>query len=426
MRLRTSARLNLKKEKAVGREAMWVAYDSAGAAHGFITKLPDTRTDTHPYKVFEYKYPWVPSTADRNPGYEMLGVVYVYGRKGLDVAFKLLNKRRRFEQYGDVTPQYGYRTAKTRSARKAVELVKIRGEMFERTPRFMIRFRGSNWGELYWNMRGYVAERGIPVPSSDGGGKAVGLSIGEKGLSAYKREISRANREWASLERNASLKTAALEVKDSKSLGSNRSTVARGLLMLARQLVGGIPNFQKFVDEYEVDDYPYGRFTTTAKWWVEGRPGRQRVVRTTVDPRTGRVSKPHKTTYGYGATIGLAGGRVYPIVGSPGQISVMKSNMKHSEGTLFADDPAYRKVADALGIRLGPKKVEVKTTSSGAFIDGLQGKETTIREILEIGGLSKEDLDDVDKVRRRDKFTESQWIVVFKSDRPDYVIVVKQ
>ena len=82
------------------------------------------------------------------------------------------------------------------AAKKAIELVKIPGSIMKTEDRYMIRFRGEEWGQLYYNMRGYVAEKGIPVPSGE---KAVGLSIGEKGLSAFKREIRDANREWAEL-----------------------------------------------------------------------------------------------------------------------------------------------------------------------------------------------------------------------------------
>lgn len=83
------------------------------------------------------------------------------------------------------------------AGRNAIEVVRIPGAIMEREPKFMIMFRGQKWGELSFNMRGYTAEHGIPVPSSDGSGKAVGLDIGEKSLGAFKSEISRANREWA-------------------------------------------------------------------------------------------------------------------------------------------------------------------------------------------------------------------------------------
>ena len=100
-------------------------------------------------------------------------------------------------------------TASERVAGKAITLAKIPGAILEREDKFMIHFRGKKWGELYYNMRGYVAERGIPVPTSGNDPEPIGLEIGEKSLAVFKREISKANREWASLGRSASSKTAS-------------------------------------------------------------------------------------------------------------------------------------------------------------------------------------------------------------------------
>jgi hypothetical protein len=85
------------------------------------------------------------------------------------------------------------------AAMKAIELVQIPGAIMESQPQYMITFRKKPWGKLYFNTRGYVAEHGIPVPSSSGSGEPSNFSIGERSLSAYKSEISKANREWASL-----------------------------------------------------------------------------------------------------------------------------------------------------------------------------------------------------------------------------------
>ena len=98
------------------------------------------------------------------------------------------------------------RLAKGLVAAKAIELVKSPGAMMERQPRYMIRLHGKDWGELYFNMRGYVAEKGIPVPSQRGSG-AASLEIGEKGLSAFKMEIARANREWSDAGKTAAAKS---------------------------------------------------------------------------------------------------------------------------------------------------------------------------------------------------------------------------
>lgn len=60
---------------------------------------------------------------------------------------------------------------------------------------YMINFDGKPWGKLYFNTRGYVAEMGVPFPSDNVKG-VVGVSIGEKGISAWNRLISDANKNW--------------------------------------------------------------------------------------------------------------------------------------------------------------------------------------------------------------------------------------
>jgi hypothetical protein len=58
-------------------------------------------------------------------------------------------------------------------------------------------------------MRGYVAAKGIPVPSSRRPGEAAGLDIGERSINIFKKEIAKANREWAELAKTASQREAA-------------------------------------------------------------------------------------------------------------------------------------------------------------------------------------------------------------------------
>jgi len=56
-------------------------------------------------------------------------------------------------------------------------------------PRYDVLLHGTTVGQLYYNLTGYVGT--LPLP---GGGK---LEIGERGISVYRREVSRLNREWA-------------------------------------------------------------------------------------------------------------------------------------------------------------------------------------------------------------------------------------
>lgn len=62
---------------------------------------------------------------------------------------------------------------------------------------YMVYFKGKPWGKLYWNTKGYVADKGIPAWSEDRQGNVVGHSIGEKGLSAWNSLIAKINKEWA-------------------------------------------------------------------------------------------------------------------------------------------------------------------------------------------------------------------------------------
>lgn len=105
---------------------------------------------------------------------------------------------------------------------KEIELVPKAGAFAEIEPKFMIMFRGKPWGDLYYNVRGYRAEHGIPVPSSTAPEGAAGLDIGERSLSEFKREIAKANHEWKMQTRSASI---------------NRTEVASELVRIASILI---------------------------------------------------------------------------------------------------------------------------------------------------------------------------------------------
>jgi hypothetical protein len=93
------ARMTLKKQPSRSSERMWVAFDEKGYAHGFIRKFTDTRTDKFPFQVFVYPYPVAPGEMSR--GDEMLGSLWVKGKKGLRKAFDLLQKGRKFGEMGN-------------------------------------------------------------------------------------------------------------------------------------------------------------------------------------------------------------------------------------------------------------------------------------------------------------------------------------
>ncbi|MDO8415253.1 MAG: hypothetical protein Q7S87_03460 [Agitococcus sp.] len=62
-----------------------------------------------------------------------------------------------------------------------------RRQMLEKEARYVLSVNGTEYGELYYNMRGYVGY--IPLPNGHG------LDIGEKGISVFKKEIAAINRE---------------------------------------------------------------------------------------------------------------------------------------------------------------------------------------------------------------------------------------
>lgn len=61
--------------------------------------------------------------------------------------------------------------------------------MLETTPRYDVVLHGQVVGQLYFNMRGYCGV--LPTPSG------ASLDIGEKSISAYRREVASLNREFA-------------------------------------------------------------------------------------------------------------------------------------------------------------------------------------------------------------------------------------
>lgn len=76
----------------------------------------------------------------------------------------------------------------------AIQLVQTRSgcAIAESTPRYDVLLHGQKVGQLYFNMAGYVGT--LPLPHSRK------LHMPEAGISVYKREVARLNREWAAFE----------------------------------------------------------------------------------------------------------------------------------------------------------------------------------------------------------------------------------
>jgi hypothetical protein len=81
--------------------------------------------------------------------------------------------------------------------KKAIGLIETRQGcvMLERTPRYIVMFRGRRHGELYFNMTGYTGVY-LPCPKQESD-MPVPLDIGERPISVYRKEVARLNRQWA-------------------------------------------------------------------------------------------------------------------------------------------------------------------------------------------------------------------------------------
>ena len=84
------------------------------------------------------------------------------------------------------------------SNKKPIELVET-GKYLMGNPDYKLKFRGEDWGTVYFNMTGYVVEYGIPVPHSKRKNAIIPFSINEGSISSVKKEIARANKEWKEL-----------------------------------------------------------------------------------------------------------------------------------------------------------------------------------------------------------------------------------
>lgn len=95
-----------------------------------------------------------------------------------------------------------------------------------------------------------------------------------------------------------------------------------------------------------IEQWPWGRdLRTTATFVIETHPTRgQRAVRTTIDPKTGRVSKPKALTYARQARIvdGDDGRTYIAELGIYSQsISIMRGDMQLQAESITADDPRH-------------------------------------------------------------------------------------
>ncbi len=96
--------------------------------------------------------------------------------------------------------------------------------------------------------------------------------------------------------------------------------------------------------EYTTDSWPYGRFQTTATFTIESVKGKERAARITVNPKTGRINKPKKTTYSSKARIvdGSDGRTYIAELTAYGAVSIRQSDMHHQQEYISDNDPRYQ------------------------------------------------------------------------------------
>lgn len=78
----------------------------------------------------------------------------------------------------------------------------------EKEDRYDVMLDGNLFYQLYFNLRGYVGY--LPSPPENPGDKPGNLTIGEKGISVYKKEVVKLNKEWA--EHRNKLESSSLPV----------------------------------------------------------------------------------------------------------------------------------------------------------------------------------------------------------------------
>lgn len=100
------------------------------------------------------------------------------------------------------------------------------------------------------------------------------------------------------------------------------------------------------------EDWPYGQLRTRCTFQIEHVPGKgDRAVRTTVNPKNGRINKPKLTTFASVARI-VDGddGRTYvlELVRGCSHLHVWQSDLQHDEEVIFPDNPRYYDLVNLL------------------------------------------------------------------------------
>jgi len=105
-------------------------------------------------------------------------------------------------------------------------------------------------------------------------------------------------------------------------------------------------NYSNPRTEVHIDDWPYGNERVDCKFYIEKGKGKERAVRETMNPKTGRMNKPKKLTYARKVLfVDGSDGRTYIMQAVGFGYSVMQGNMKYGQETISTDDCRYENIA---------------------------------------------------------------------------------
>ena len=100
--------------------------------------------------------------------------------------------------------------------------------------------------------------------------------------------------------------------------------------------------------EATIENWPFGfKLKTTATFTIEqNKKGEERAVRTTIDPRNGRVSAPKKLTFAEKMRIvdGDDGKTYIAYLTTYRFVGIMQSNMQYQEETIHENNDHYAEV----------------------------------------------------------------------------------
>lgn len=104
--------------------------------------------------------------------------------------------------------------------------------------------------------------------------------------------------------------------------------------------------------ELVISDWPSGSHKTEARFNVEANKGKERAVRITVNPKTGRDNAPKKMTYASKVVfVDGSDGKLYILeLTDYGFVSVMRGTFDYGQETIHKDNPRYEDVRKLLDI----------------------------------------------------------------------------